>query len=185
MLIFLFFFHSRIVYREPARSRRRIITHHIFILIILIIASTIISSQIPPPHHRTTTSTLIILIIVSTIISSQTPPPHHHLTNTPTHITMCQFAQTEIICKGTTISLPQIDMATIPKDELECHICTQQFCDRDACDSHVHEEPVSLPCGHIFGAKCAQTWLAHNSQCPMCRASVFTGAQGPRGGYWF
>ncbi|KAF9692423.1 hypothetical protein EKO04_009658 [Ascochyta lentis] len=78
-------------------------------------------------------------------------------------------------------SLPLIDIATIPKDETDCLICTQQFCDSDGCDNEAHEEPVCLPCGHFFGSKCVATWLAEKNSCPMCRAQISE----QRKSFWF
>eukprot|EP00930_Biecheleria_cincta_P030823 TRINITY_DN21366_c0_g1_i1.p1 TRINITY_DN21366_c0_g1~~TRINITY_DN21366_c0_g1_i1.p1 ORF type:complete len:244 (-),score=34.82 TRINITY_DN21366_c0_g1_i1:75-782(-) len=50
----------------------------------------------------------------------------------------------------------------------ECAICLSNF------DSG--EEVIQLPCAarHVFHAECAQSWLARNITCPLCRVDVRT-----------
>lgn len=69
-----------------------------------------------------------------------------------------------------------------PKEVEECFICTQQLCDVDGCNIHHHEEPIQLPCGHVFGTKCAATWFGENDTCPMCRAVMI---KNEARSYWF
>lgn len=37
----------------------------------------------------------------------------------------------------------------------------------------VFEEPVQLPCGHIFGSSCIIKWSAESKTCPYCRVQLF------------
>lgn len=32
--------------------------------------------------------------------------------------------------------------------------------------------PAQLPCGHVFGRECLETWLKDNSHCPACRLDL-------------
>ncbi|UPX17779.1 uncharacterized protein EKO05_0008117 [Ascochyta rabiei] len=78
-------------------------------------------------------------------------------------------------------SLEFVDTDSLPKDEADCTICMLQFCDRDRCRNKAHEEPVCLPCGHVFRSKCSATWFAERDNCPMCRAKMSEKAKG----FWF
>jgi hypothetical protein len=40
-------------------------------------------------------------------------------------------------------------------------------------DESVFEEPMQLPCGHVFGSMCILKWTMEKSTCPCCRASLF------------
>ncbi|KAL8976158.1 MAG: hypothetical protein Q9205_007785 [Flavoplaca limonia] len=57
-------------------------------------------------------------------------------------------------------SLP--DPATL--QDCSCHICLNNF-------STSSEQPIQLPCGHIFGLSCLVTWTQEKlyTNCPMCR----------------
>lgn len=41
----------------------------------------------------------------------------------------------------------------------ECVICS---------DSAMNHDPVSLPCGHVFGALCINSWFRKKESCPIC-----------------
>ena len=63
-----------------------------------------------------------------------------------------------------------IERSVIPETDLEineydrsCPICQVPY---------YHERPVQLPCGHIFGHRCATQWLKQAKTCPMCRKLV-------------
>jgi len=52
----------------------------------------------------------------------------------------------------------------VPKEENNCQICMEDFEDGD--------ELRTLPCFHLFHAKCVDKWLKVNSICPTCRHKV-------------
>jgi len=41
----------------------------------------------------------------------------------------------------------------------ECVICS---------DSAMNHDPVCLPCGHVFGALCINSWFRKKESCPIC-----------------
>lgn len=41
------------------------------------------------------------------------------------------------------------------------------------------EDPVSLPCNHIFGQKCLERWLRSHDQCPKCRRVLLPSVSDP------
>ena len=47
--------------------------------------------------------------------------------------------------------------------DLNCSICQETY---------YSERPVKLPCGHIFGHRCATRWLQTAKTCPTCRAKL-------------
>lgn len=49
----------------------------------------------------------------------------------------------------------------------DCTICREPL--GQGHDGVPAEYPRSLPCGHVFGTMCIQTWLQGNSSCPTCR----------------
>ncbi|KAL8799141.1 MAG: hypothetical protein Q9182_006116 [Xanthomendoza sp. 2 TL-2023] len=53
--------------------------------------------------------------------------------------------------------------------EDKCHICLQAF-------SESGEDPVQLPCGHIFGKHCINDWRTGKIKpgCPLCRRRYTT-----------
>ncbi|MES1922127.1 hypothetical protein MHBO_003642 [Bonamia ostreae] len=51
--------------------------------------------------------------------------------------------------------------------EESCSICLSA--------ASMDEEARVIPCGHLFHAKCLDSWLQVKSLCPLCRASVFKG----------
>jgi len=51
--------------------------------------------------------------------------------------------------------------------EPACSICHEDFLPES--DGDAAERPVVLPCEHVLGQVCAQTWFAKNTTCPICR----------------
>lgn len=51
-----------------------------------------------------------------------------------------------------------------PLDDPECAICNENLGEK--------EPAVRVPCGHIFGAGCIESWLRSHHTCPNCRASI-------------
>lgn len=47
-----------------------------------------------------------------------------------------------------------------------CPICLESYSNTGG------ETAVRIPCGHIFGVICLQTWLSGHNTCPLCRAKV-------------
>lgn len=63
-----------------------------------------------------------------------------------------------------------IERSIIPETDLEvnqydrsCPICQEPY--------H-HERPAKLPCGHVFGHRCAARWIEQAKSCPMCRSNL-------------
>ena len=63
-----------------------------------------------------------------------------------------------------------IERSIIPETDLEvnqydrsCPICQEPY----------HQErPAKLPCGHVFGHRCAARWLKQAKSCPTCRTKL-------------
>ena len=54
----------------------------------------------------------------------------------------------------------------VPEETPNCAICMEDF--------KAGDRLRSLPCKHDFHKECVDRWLAVNSTCPMCRASIFS-----------
>ncbi len=52
-------------------------------------------------------------------------------------------------------NLPIVMVEELPQDERTCRICQDPYLDGDE-----PEEPVYLPCRHIFGGGCINRWLS-------------------------
>ena len=70
-------------------------------------------------------------------------------------------------------NLPILLVAEVPSEDRTCQICQETYLHGDQ-----FEQPVKLPCGHIFGKECINRWLSPDeiepkSSCPMCRVSFF------------
>ena len=73
------------------------------------------------------------------------------------------------ICSRTTLR-GLIERCIIPETGLgldqydrRCSICQE---------SYYREHPAQLPCGHIFGHRCAAKWLKKSKTCPTCRTKL-------------
>jgi hypothetical protein len=56
----------------------------------------------------------------------------------------------------------------------ECNICYNPY-RLDGVDLHKDtEEPIQLPCGHVFGLHCILRWTQDSNSCPNCRAILFS-----------
>jgi hypothetical protein len=61
-------------------------------------------------------------------------------------------------------------VSTVNLDSKNCYICYNPYrLDGVDSDDEDIEEPVQLPCGHIFGRSCIQRWMQESSSCPNCR----------------
>lgn len=53
-------------------------------------------------------------------------------------------------------------------EDTDCYICLSQYNGRTTETGPI-EEPVRLPCSHIFGSSCLWQWLMKSTTCPTCR----------------
>lgn len=51
-----------------------------------------------------------------------------------------------------------VELDDIEPEDLACDICRQSF--RPTADGPTPEEPVRLPCNHVFGKNCISEWIA-------------------------
>ncbi len=69
-------------------------------------------------------------------------------------------------------ALPTISLDDLPQDEhdQECPLCKTAY-----NSDGTSEDPVILPCRHIFGRYCLNAWLAEHGKntCPGCRSILF------------
>ena len=71
-------------------------------------------------------------------------------------------------------SLPLLSLTDLPHDNKDCSICMEPY-----LAAQHNESPVRLPCTHVMGKDCLQSWLnssnlnRNNNTCPMCRAVLF------------
>ncbi|KAL9077209.1 MAG: hypothetical protein Q9161_000475 [Pseudevernia consocians] len=71
-------------------------------------------------------------------------------------------------------SLPPLSLTDLPHDNKDCPICMEPY-----LAAQHNESPVRLPCTHVMGKDCLQSWLnssnlnRNNNTCPMCRAVLF------------
>ncbi|KAI4240740.1 MAG: hypothetical protein L6R40_004985 [Gallowayella cf. fulva] len=73
---------------------------------------------------------------------------------------------------------PALIASEASEHDKTCAICTVPFDERsDGPDSSSGENPVRLPCGHVFGYDCIKQWLSplysNKKTCPSCRADFF------------
>ncbi|GLE10320.1 hypothetical protein PINS_up022421 [Pythium insidiosum] len=69
--------------------------------------------------------------------------------------------------KEATKKKQQSEPTVIVKAEpTECSVCY------DACTRSGRHRLVSLKCGHVFGKKCIERWVAERKSCPNCNESV-------------
>ena len=87
-------------------------------------------------------------------------------------------------------SLSEVSKADLEKDS-ECAICRGIYGENVSMDSGKPEEPVRLPCGHVFGRLCLQVLLSPKADggwehriCPLCRREIEgIGNQDDEGGH--
>ena len=74
-------------------------------------------------------------------------------------------------------SLPSVEIETLDIENRICGICRVDYSPSSE-NRHPEdpvEQPVRLPCGHVFGQLCLREWLSpapqgsHNNTCPTCR----------------
>ncbi|KAM3295451.1 hypothetical protein ACQJBY_038003 [Aegilops geniculata] len=71
-----------------------------------------------------------------------------------------------------TMAYADVKAHKVGKGELECAVCLSEFDDDDTLRL--------LPkCSHAFHAYCIDAWLASHVTCPVCRANLVPGADGP------
>lgn len=71
-----------------------------------------------------------------------------------------------------------IAVASLAENDRQCAICHEELgSDTDTqSKSCKPEQPVKLPCGHVFGKRCMMAWLLHGTDeatCPACRVVIF------------
>lgn len=82
------------------------------------------------------------------------------------------------------MGLPRPKIADLDRDDRQCNICREPYetdasqaeaLNGGAIDHAKPEIPLALPCGHILGSICLQTWLTpqRNDFCPFCIQRVF------------
>lgn len=78
----------------------------------------------------------------------------------------------------------RVEIGALESDEMECSICKleygtyrgEEICsiepafDQGLPGEAAPEQPVKLPCGHVFGEWCIKAWLLEQpASCPTCR----------------
>lgn len=71
-----------------------------------------------------------------------------------------------------------IEVASLAEDDRECRICYEDLGSDTSNDRKCRkpEQPVKLPCGHVFGRRCMMTWLMDRTDeatCPTCRRVIY------------
>lgn len=76
-----------------------------------------------------------------------------------------------------------VEISTLEKDDQKCSICMSEYVkergdtNKPAMESEqgllgedAPENPIKLPCGHVFGEWCIKAWLLkQRASCPVCR----------------
>lgn len=76
-----------------------------------------------------------------------------------------------------------VGISTLEKDDQKCSICMSEYVkgkgdtNKPAMESEqgllgedAPENPIKLPCGHVFGEWCIKAWLLkQRASCPVCR----------------
>ena len=61
-------------------------------------------------------------------------------------------------------------------DDTECVVCMEKFGNKTADKGEV-ERPVRLPCSHVVGSFCIESWVSPRKEtrntCPVCRHQLF------------
>lgn len=78
--------------------------------------------------------------------------------------------------------LLDISPDTIPPEDRNCGICREPYLGvRPTEDTDdFGEEPVQLPCGHIYGKACISSWLLEQGTCGFCRHNFSEALNEPR-----
>lgn len=86
--------------------------------------------------------------------------------------------------EGILQNLSRVEINLLEADNLKCSICHSEYgkergdttkqvsdFDEESPDSEAPENPVMLPCGHLFGDLCIYKWLQEPrpASCPLCR----------------
>ena len=61
--------------------------------------------------------------------------------------------------------LPLALSSSLRADDRNCSICLTAYVNG--------EQPLRLPCSHVFGRDCLRTWLEEHNSCPLCRRELF------------
>lgn len=65
-----------------------------------------------------------------------------------------------------------INVMHLPKDKRECGICFESYVSKDDEDRE-EEEPVELPCEHVWGKRCIEKHFEAGSvSCPLCQRKL-------------
>jgi hypothetical protein len=65
-----------------------------------------------------------------------------------------------------------INVMHLPKDKRECGICLESYVSKDDEDRE-EEEPVELPCEHVWGQRCIEKHFEAGSlSCPLCQRDL-------------
>jgi ribosomal protein S27E len=70
---------------------------------------------------------------------------------------------------------PRYTVLFLSNHNLHCTICktTKLTLPSGPKSSRIQDShPALLPCGHVFGEECLQSWLATQNTCPICRLSL-------------
>ena len=93
-----------------------------------------------------------------------------------------QKASSEV--EGILQNLSRVETNLLETDDLKCSICHSEYgkergdttmqlsdFDEESPDPEASENPVMLPCGHLFGDLCIYKWLQEPrpASCPLCR----------------
>lgn len=79
------------------------------------------------------------------------------------------------------LGLPHRKISDLDRDNRQCGICREPYeanasqVDGGVIDHAKPEIPLALPCGHVFGSICLETWLTpqRNNFCPFCTRKIF------------
>lgn len=69
---------------------------------------------------------------------------------------------------NTPSDFPLVPLEDLLEDgeEIDCPICLKEY------GTSPLDDPVELPCGHIFGETCIEEWRDQHLSCPLCRAAL-------------
>lgn len=102
----------------------------------------------------------------------------------PTRCPVCKFELFPLRTIGEWISdeAKKVEIESLEEEDGDrsCGICRLEFGSLDEGDAQA-EQPLKLPCQHVFGDQCIKTWLGAGSagaatnrrSCPTCREELF------------